>query len=141
MPDRARLASLLREAGFRATPRRVSLIAAFEQARKPLSVSAARDLAEASMDTATAYRAIKELAAAGILRQVDFRQGFAAYEIAGPHDHHHLVCVRCRRVEDFACDIAAITRKALRASRHFRSVDQHALELFGVCRSCAPRSR
>lgn len=132
-------AALLREAGFKATPRRMRLLDILDRAQLPLSIPEILDRAGSlRIDPATAYRAMKELADAGLVRQVDLRQGAAAYELASHRDHHHLVCVRCGRVEDFVgCRFEAIARTALKQSRQFQEITQHSLELFGLCKGCA----
>lgn len=134
----------LRAAGLRATPARLALLGVLAAEAVPVSVSHLADrLRSAAVDQATVYRAVRSLTAAGIVRPVDFAHGHVHVELSGTADHHHLICTSCGAVEDFTeCGIAAVIRRTLRRSRRFRSVDRHALELFGVCTACrSGRSR
>ena len=55
-------------------------------------------------------------------------------------DHHHLVCLRCGRIEDVAhCGVEAMQSAILRGSKHFTEIRQHALEFYGICKACAKK--
>jgi len=131
--------ALLRSAGFKATPGRLALLETLAKAKKPLPVDdILASMKRVSPDPATVYRALKELKDAGVIRHVDFQHGHAHYELGGQTDHHHLVCIKCEKVEDFTgCDFEAIRKAALRQSKEFKEVKEHALELFGLCKSCS----
>ena len=59
-------------------------------------------------------------------------------EAFSDHHHHHLVCTSCGRVEDFdGCGADRLARQALRRCRAFKSVQEHSIELFGLCYDCA----
>lgn len=124
--------ALLKSKGLRATPSRLTVLSALRRAKKPASV---QDLLERrelrGMDTVTVYRALEAFVIAGIARQVNLRHGHADYELALGH-HHHAVCESCGRVEDIGgCEVN------VRVSEAFPVINDHALELFGVCRTCA----
>jgi Fur family ferric uptake transcriptional regulator len=74
----------------------------------------------------------------GLARRVEFGQGYYRYERAEPEDgphHHHLVCQRCGKIEDFlGCDVAALASR-LEAESGFK-VERHQLELYGTCPGC-----
>lgn len=94
------------------------------------------------IDQATVYRTIKSLETKGILHQVDLRHNHAHYELADIADHHHLICLRCGRIEDVGhCGAEAIQSVVLRRSKHFVEIKQHALEFYGICRQCAEMNR
>jgi Fur family ferric uptake transcriptional regulator len=76
--------------------------------------------------------------ARGLAREVRFKDGIVRYELAEKYHHHHLVCTNCGRIDELPhCDMRALERWALRGSRHFARVDEHALEFFGTCAACA----
>lgn len=94
-----------------------------------------------SIHQVTVYRILHALKHAGIVTQVDFRHGRSYYELRDEqHDHHHIVCVKCGRVEDFVgCDYERLAAKALKQARGFATIVSHSLELFGMCNTCSKR--
>ena len=66
---------------------------------------------DSEIGLATVYRALDLLSRLGILVQVDFGDGCARYELntADPkvHHHHHLICVKCKKVIEFEEDLLA----------------------------------
>lgn len=130
---------LLRERGYKATPARLELLSVLAQAKKPMSVDALRGRLRASApDTATVYRALKELKNSRLVRQIDLQHGHAHYELTDTRtDHHHMVCTECGTIEDFeGCDIDSVMKRALRQTKLFSTLSDHALELFGICNTC-----
>ncbi len=128
----------LRSVSLKATPKRIAILDILEHSKKPLTAEGVHKALRGKLiDQATIYRTLKDLTAKNILRQIDFQHGHAHYELASGPDHHHLVCMRCGRVEDFTgCDFKDIKARALRQTRHFKKVANHTLELFGICTSC-----
>jgi Fe2+ or Zn2+ uptake regulation protein len=48
------------------------------------------------------------------------------------------VCKECERVERISsCTLDGIEQSSLKSSRKFISLERHALQLVGVCKSCA----
>ncbi len=135
--------SLLRHAGFKATPKRVALLEVLRDAKSPMKTEDILEkLKRTPLDQATLYRALKELKEANIVRQIDFEHGHAHYELVGKNDHHHLVCVRCGKVEDFTgCGIEAIVKRIAKQSKGFGEITRHSLEFFGVCKACKKKER
>lgn len=131
--------SLLREKGLKATPARVALLSLLARAKTPLTVEEIiKGVSGDGFDQATVYRSLGALREEGLVRLVDFQHGHAHYELKPEKDHHHLVCTVCDRVEDFhMCLSEQIIQAALKESSYFKKVDEHSLELFGVCTSCA----
>ena len=148
-----RLLCALKQGGYRVTGPRRALLRLLTEAREPLSVQEmcsavndgrdpAEDVAAAGGDDAvnvvTVYRFANLLVDLGLARRVEFGQGYYRYECEEPQDgphHHHLVCRRCGRVEDFhGCDLAPLTSR-LEAEHDFR-VESHQLELYGTCGAC-----
>lgn len=131
-------AAVLRQCGLKATPGRVSVLAALALARAPLSVSQLRrGLGSKAPNLATLYRMLPELARKKLVRQIDLRDVEAYYELMDPYDHHHVVCTKCSRVEDVVLGEAdKLTRRVLKRTKQFRVVTGHSLEFFGVCKRC-----
>jgi|SRR3989344_884905 len=138
--DRKDLQKLLRDNNFRSTEGRLALLSALKRSRRPLSVETLTHQVSSRLDEVNVYRALEAFAAAGILRRVDLQHGHAHYEFNDEHDHHHIACISCGRVEDFTgCEYDKLARKALRQTHGFAKVTNHSLELFGVCNACVSR--
>lgn len=132
---------LLKSKGLKATESRLALLEILSKNHAPLSIKNIVKKIGKVADQATVYRMLESFQAAGLVRQIDLQQDFAFYEIADAHDHHHIVCRLCGRIEDFlGCDFKQLATKALKQSRKFSSIDQHSLEMFGTCDSCTVKN-
>lgn len=132
------LAAHIRAAGFRVTRDRLALLTHLAAAKAPQGVKEIARALRAKTDQVTVYRIVEAFAKAGLIRELDLRQGKPLYELADPHDHHHVVCTSCGKVGEFTgCEVAHIVPKALRQAKGFARVESHALELFGICNSCS----
>lgn len=93
----------------------------------------------------TVYRTLELMAEMGLLSRFDFGDGQTRYEIGrgpgGKPHHHHLVCVKCRRIvdySDFVQDEVALIEKTedgLSRKFGFRILD-HEIIFQGVCPEC-----
>ena len=129
---------ILRSLKIKATPGRVKILQVLSSAKRPVCI---KDIGKAiglkAVDQATIYRNLEIFRNLGLAKRVDFRKEQAYYELVGP-DHHHLVCTRCGLVEKFTgCNFGAISKAALKQSRRFSQINEHSLELFGLCKSCS----
>lgn len=133
-------ATLLREHGLKATPRRIYLLSLLARTKEPLGAHELKALwKQDNADVVTLYRALEALADAGIVRRVNLRHGHTDYELSaqGEH-HHHLVCTDCGVIEDVEIPAEKVLEKqALAHSSRFASLSEHALEFFGTCKACA----
>jgi len=129
---------ILRKAGYKATPSRLAILEIFRKARKPISAQNIIDALPLDTDQATIYRTLKALNEKGIIKQIDLRHNHAHYELANVEEHHHLICLRCGKIEDVHhCNLEAMQDVVLKSSKHFAEIQQHALEFYGICKSCA----
>ena len=130
---------ILNAAGFRATKPRIALLSFLDNSTIPLLINEiVSGLKSAKVDQVTVYRMIEAFKTAGIVREVNLQGERPRYELADiEHDHHHIVCTNCRKVEDFVgCDTSKLEKKALQQS-HFAKVTGHSFDLYGLCNSCA----
>jgi Fur family ferric uptake transcriptional regulator len=131
------LESKIRSTGLRATRQRVALLSALESAPAPRAVEELAALSGGEYDLATAYRMLAAFETAGLARRIDLGQGRALFESASMHHHHHAVCRLCGAIRDVeACLPPGIDERVRKASG-FASIDEHALEFFGICARCA----
>ncbi len=129
--------TLLRERKLKVTPARIAILGAFSAQCEPMSAEAVgKKLKRKEINLVTIYRTLESFEKAGILSRVDLHQDSVHYELRG-HHHHHIVCTNCGRIGEFeACGVAEFVRDVLKHSSAFKRVDQHSLELFGICTAC-----
>jgi len=136
------LHTMLRTAGYKATGPRLAVLGLFRAARNPLSAQEILATLPRStgIDQATVYRTIKSLKAKGLIKQIDLRHNHAHYELANIAEHHHLICLRCGRMEDVdQCGVEPLQAAVLKNAKHFAEIREHALEFYGVCKACAAK--
>ncbi|MBC8103694.1 MAG: transcriptional repressor [Cytophagales bacterium] len=144
-----RLLSALKGQGYRLTNPRRALVRLLAGSGEPLSIQEMHAAVNESVvreggsdediNLVTVYRFANLLVDLRLARRVEFGQGYYRYEReepqSGPH-HHHLVCNRCGKIEDFqGCDIAQTLSARLEAESGFK-VERHQLEMYGTCPSC-----
>lgn len=144
------LVQKLKQHGHRITGPRRALLRLLTDTREPLSVqemyfamnkdgeTETEGNSHHDANVVTVYRFVNLLVDLGLARRIEFGEGFYRYECEepqnGPH-HHHLVCRRCGKIEDFlGCDLLGLITR-LETETGF-SVEHHMLELFGSCPAC-----
>lgn len=94
-----------------------------------------------SIGYATVYRTLKLFAQSGIAREIHFGDGQTRYEplVEGEH-HDHLVCQSCGSITEFTeYDIEQLQEEVAR--RHGFTIQNHKLELYGICSVCVGRNQ
>ncbi len=134
------LLDALRKAGCRLTRARRALLDVLVEADKPLAVpDIVQRLRRAgvAVNKTTAYREVSFLVARGLAAAVDFGDGAKRYELVEGDHHHHFVCMSCKDVAELEIEdsLATVLRKVARQTG--AKVTGHAVEFFGLCRSCA----
>ncbi|MHB1475812.1 MAG: Fur family transcriptional regulator [Dermatophilaceae bacterium] len=141
MPDPTALEPAFEAAGHRLTgPRRAlaGLIEARDGAFSAADLEADARGRQLGIGRATIFRTIELLAEIGALERIDLPTGDHAYVPCGPAHHHHVVCRGCSRsVEVGDLGLATIARDVARRTG-FR-IDEHRLEMFGLCPDCRRR--
>jgi Fur family transcriptional regulator, ferric uptake regulator len=141
MADATTLVTALERAGFRSTrPRRdvAGLIAA------QAGHFAAADLLAQARDRklgvgrATVFRTLDVLTEVGVVERIDLPSGEHAYIACQPDHHHHVVCSNCGRSQDVGdARLRSVVRDVARQTGY--RIDDHRLELFGLCPDCQDR--
>jgi len=130
----------LRAGGERITPIRMELISILSNTNEPLSPQELLIALQKNgfrANKTTVYRQLEVLERYSIVQSVQFADRTKRYELVSESGHHHhLVCVRCQRIEDvsFATDLQQ-QEKIIWKQNQF-TVLQHSLEFFGVCKHC-----
>jgi len=132
------IVNALDRAGYRLTePRRALATLIVDQdghftAAELVAAARARRL---GVGRATVFRTLEVLEAIGAVERLDLPSGEHAYVGCEPAHHHHIVCSRCgRTVEIDDAGLRPVVREVGRQTG-FR-VDDHRLELFGLCPVC-----
>ncbi len=141
MADANIFTSALGEAGYRLTePRRsvAALIAEQEGHFTAAELAAAARLRRLGLGRATIFRTLETLDSLGAIERVDLPTGEHAYVGCAPAHHHHVICSGCGRAEEIAD--AGLRRVVIDIARRtgYR-IDDHRLELFGLCADCQVR--
>ncbi len=132
------LVAAFAEAGHRLTgPRRAlaEIIAARDGAFSAADLVA--DVGERGLGIgrATVFRAIELLETVGAVERIDLPSGEHAYVACVAAHHHHVVCGACGHAAEVG-DIGLGALAAEVARRTGYRVDEHRLELFGLCPAC-----
>ncbi len=137
-----RILAAVTASGQRFTRHKAAVLAALAAGEGPLTVD---EVVEASgAPTSTAYRILAELGEAAVVQRVPGADRTDRYELdeAFTDDHHHhLVCVACGSVADFAP--GAAVERAVRAElaglaqRYGFIPDRHVFDIHGTCADCA----
>jgi Fe2+ or Zn2+ uptake regulation protein len=87
---------------------------------------------------ATVYRTLEILDELGVIRRVHMDDNCESFAPAAMTHGHHVICTECGRVREFeGCDIAGVLARAARQTGF--QIEEHWLELMGVCSECRPR--
>ena len=138
MVDDAPFLTAMARAGYRLTqPRRAVAQLVSDQVGH---FSAAQLVTEArsrrlGIGRATIFRTLDILSGLGVVEQIDLPSGEHAFVGCQPHHHHHIVCRRCGRTAEIEdAGLKTVVREV--AQRTGFRVDEHRLELFGLCPAC-----
>lgn len=138
MVDHDAIVSTFDRAGYRLTePRRAvaELIAEQDGHFSAADLVVAARRRRLGIGRATIFRALEILAQLGAVDRIDLPNGEHAYVACQPVHHHHVVCSRCGRVTDIADKgLLAVMREIARRTGY--RVEEHRLELFGLCPAC-----
>lgn len=139
MSDATTIIDALENAGYRLTgPRRALADLIASRAGTTFTATELVDEVRArrlGIGRATVFRAIDLLVAVGAVERVDLQNGDHAYVACVPTHHHHVICARCARSAEIGdLGLGAVAREVARRTGY--RVDEHRLELFGLCPDC-----
>lgn len=138
------LIEIIRKGGFKATPTRIEVLTYLQKNKYPVDLKQiVKGVGAEKINQVTVYRMMDAFKKAGIVSQVDLQQGRPYFEFKDDrHDHHHIVCTNCKKIEDFVgCEYRKIADKALKQVSSFQTVTNHAIELFGLCKDCFKKEK
>jgi Fur family ferric uptake transcriptional regulator len=138
MSDLGPIETALDRAGYRLTEPRRSLAALIAArgghftAAELVTTARARHL---GVGRATVFRTLEVLAELGVVERLDLPSGEHAYVGCEPAHHHHVVCSNCGRTSEIDdAGLRPVMREVARQTGY--RVDEHRLEVFGLCPAC-----
>ena len=138
MSDPSTIVSALDRAGYRLTePRRslAALIADRDGHFTAAELVAAARIRDPGVGRATVFRTLEVLERIGAVERLDLPSGEHAYVGCEPVHHHHVICSRCGRTSGIDdAGLRSVVREVGRQTGY--RVDEHRLELFGLCPAC-----
>ena len=90
-----------------------------------------------SISLATVYKNLRLFVEHGLLREVSPHASTLLVE-GNLEPHHHLVCTRCKAVQDIEGDFINYKKLSRHAPRGF-DLTQPLVEVFGLCRQCSAK--
>lgn len=128
----------LRQHGYRLTGPRTAVVDAVLRHERPFTAEQlVAELAEGenSIGRATVYRTLEVLASMDVLTRIVTPDGHPSYISGAPGHRHHLLCQVCGTTVTFtACPINDLI-SSLASDTSFE-INDHTLEVFGVCPTC-----
>ena len=97
-----------------------------------------------SIGLTTVYRTLDLLIQMNIVQKFDFGDGRSRYELiknSKGENHHHLVCVRCKKIINYAefikdeLDLINKTEKEISEKYNFKIMN-HIIHYYGLCEDC-----
>ncbi|GAA4379664.1 transcriptional repressor [Nocardioides caricicola] len=133
------LADRLRGQGYRLTPQRQLVLRAVEKLghATPDEVLAEVHAQSSAVNVSTVYRNLEVLEELGLVRHAHLSDRAPTYHSVTDHEHFHLVCRNCHRVQSVDPEEVAPFAERLREQRDF-VIDVGHLAIFGTCVECEP---
>jgi len=126
----------LKEAGYKNTRNRQSLIHVLLKEHGPFSIEELQAKMDTPCDPATIYRNIAIFVTLELVSPCDFGDGMTRYEWTGAdHEHHHhIICKQCQNIEQLEYCFVKEVEKLIN-KRGYSEVSQR-LEFHGICQKC-----
>ena len=139
MSDISPRASRLRDAGYKLTRARLTVLEALEQNDGHMTSTDVLDAVAQIDDTvgrASVFRTLDLLTQLAIIRPTYIGSSMTpTYVLMPDGHHHHIVCTHCNQVIHFDdCGLEALA-KTLQA-RYNVKITGHLLEFYGFCEDC-----
>jgi Fe2+ or Zn2+ uptake regulation protein len=131
---------VIKEKGLKITSARSAIFETLFKIKHPETAQEIhKKLKKNKINLVTLYRTLDSFEKRGLVRKVDLHKDAVYYELNMEH-HHHIVCTKCGTVEDFKLyNMDLLTKKIIRKALNFRTINEHSLELFGVCNTCTEK--
>jgi len=134
-----RLASTLRQQGYKLTPQRRAVLKVIARSHEHLTPAAICEKVRQerpSIGLVTIYRTLEILTKLELICEVHIGGRCRSYLMRRPSaHHHHLVCAECGAVVDFAdCNLGELEQRLSQETGF--EIESHLLEFLGRCSDC-----
>lgn len=128
----------LQHNGYRLTGARRAVVELVASARRALSPLEVYDMARGrhpALGLVSVYRTLEKLEELGLIQRVHQPQGCQAFIAASRGHEHLLLCRKCGSATFFEGDDLEPLIRSLARKTGYR-IQEHWLQLFGLCKSC-----
>lgn len=136
--DLETLNAQLSEQGYKLTRQRKAVVEVVAHTHTRLSaadVFAQAQRACPDLGLTTVYRTLEILEQMGVIRRVHLDDGCEGFAPAAAEHGHHLICSRCQEAIEFEeCNLTSLLKRV--ADQTGFTIEQHWLELVGLCPKC-----
>jgi len=138
-----KVATILRQHGYKLTPQRRAVIKAIASCRDHLTPAALYEKVQQdhpNIGLVTIYRTLEILAKLELICELHAGGNCHSYTISAPEHHHHLICSNCGIVVDFSGHHLGELEQKLALESGFK-IEDHLLEFIGLCQNCKKEAR
>lgn len=130
----------LSEKNVRPTKNREVILRVLHEAKGPLAppevVKECHRLGRQANKT-TIYRELEQMERVGVVQKVMVSDRKQYFELTERGHHHHFICRQCDGVEGVKIEETALIQQAQKLGKKLSFlIEQHAVEFYGLCRSC-----
>lgn len=132
----------LKQKGYKlTTQRRIILDSIIDNQDKHLSIEEIYNIVKEKMPEiglATVYRTIMLLNDLKVLNKIDLDDGCSRFELSSDekaHNHHHLICIKCGKVEEAEDDLLEALENQIEEKNGFKVIN-HIVKFYGICKDC-----
>ena len=133
----------LSEQGYKLTRQRRAVVEVVTRTHTRLSAADVFTQAQRvcpDLGLTTVYRTLEILAQMGVIRRVHLDDGCEGFAPASAVHGHHLICSRCQETIEFEdCNLQALLKRV--SGQTGFTIEQHWLELVGLCPRCQKKNR
>jgi Fur family peroxide stress response transcriptional regulator len=125
--------------GFKLTPQRIAILEYLDGNKEhPSAEKIYREVSKRfpTMSLATVYNTLDTLRQRGGVLELTIDPDKKRFD-PNMDPHHHLICVRCRKIEDICSDYTISVPGSYREG--FEILGNH-IEFYGICTTCKPES-
>lgn len=125
------------DSNFRITPQRQVILEALRRADSHLTADEVYKMVRARLpriSLGTVYRNLETLSRLGMIRKLELG-GMQKRFDGNTHDHYHLRCLRCGRIEDVPMEPQTSLEESVEALTGYKILG-HRLEFIGLCLAC-----
>ena len=141
--DLETLNAQLSEQGYKLTRQRKAVVEVVTRAHTRLSAADVYTQAQRrcpDLGLTTVYRTLEILEQMGVIRRVHLDDGCEGFAPASAEHGHHLICSGCREAIEFEdCNMTALLKRVSEQTGF--TIQQHWLELVGLCPKCQKKNR